>query len=232
MPFDPSDSSKLLRWSVSIKESSEKASKSWVDFRGKRQHGMFLTFVDEIKNICTYAWLIARTIDMDPVPFKAAEGDVESFQLSAMGGPSSIKSYSPSAMGKVSLSLYDVRTASKELVEDARELRDASGYDFMALGADLGIIFGSLVRVAKVLGINTKGLIKARNTILAHFKVVTDRIMSEVPEGGPANEVPAESIVFASWAKRASIEARRDPSKAIAMLDGLLHATENRSWRS
>jgi hypothetical protein len=39
-------------------------------------------------------------------------------------------------------------------------------------------------------------------------------------------DVPAESIVFATWAKRASVEARRNPAKAAAMLDGILKAME------
>lgn len=226
---DPSDASKLIRWAAAIKESAEKASVAWVDYRGKRKPAAWNAFLDEAKNITTFIQMVARVLDIDLAPFRAAESDFEAAQLKALSGGFSLSDHSPSVLGKVSLALRDVRTAAKELMADARDLRSAEGYDYMAFGTDLGIILSSLVPLAKALKIDPKGLVKARNVMLAHFKVITDQAMAQMPaEGGTVQEVPAESIVFAAWAKRATVEVHRNPAKAAAMLDGVLQAARGK----
>jgi len=225
---DPADAPKLARWAVSIKESVETAAVSWSNYRNKRDPALLGTVVDELKNICIALQMIAKVLGMELTPFRAAASAFEDFQVRVLSGKFDVTKYGPGQLGKVTLALRDMRMASRELVGDVRDLRstDTTGYDYMAFGADLSIIAGALVPAAKALHVDVQGLLKMRNALAAHFRVISDNVFESTPPGGPAVDVPAESIVFATWAKRASIEVHRNPVKAAAMLDGILKALE------
>jgi hypothetical protein len=227
MHVEAQDGAKLARWAAAIKDSSEKASAAWADFRNKKPEA-FQTALDEVKNICVFLQMVAKTMGMDLTPFRSSVKAFEDFQVKVLSGRVDTTKYSPSVLGKVTLSLRDTRMAAKELVVDARDLRGPkeSAYDYLAFGTDLGIIASSLVPLAKALRVDVQGVTRMRNAISTHFKIISDKALEAVPEGGAIEEVPAESIVFAAWAKRASIETRRNPTKASAMLDGLLKAVE------
>lgn len=228
MHVEAQDGAKLARWSAAIKDAADKASSAWAAYRGKKQPDQFSAALDEVKNICVFLQMIAKTVGMDQTPFRGAVKSFEDLQLKVLGGRFDITKYSPSVLGKVTLSLRDTRMAGKELVGDARDLRGANetAYDYLAFGTDLGIVASSLVPIAKALKADVQSVTRMRNTISTHFKVVSDKALEAMPAGGAVEEVPAESIVFATWAKRAAIETRRNPVKAAAMLDGLLKAVE------
>jgi hypothetical protein len=157
--------------------------------------------------------MVAKVLHLDMVPFRASVSALEDFQIQVRSG-SFNTDINPSALGKITLALRDMRMAARELIADARHLRipESATNEAIAYGSDLGVIVGSMVIIAKALRMSPQIFIKARNEVFTFFNVMS----SSIPEAASA-----ESVVLAARVRKASIIAKTDPERAEAWLDAL-----------
>jgi len=222
-PFDPGKTGRFAVLSMNVKEALEGMAKTWPDVRA-RKIGAWMAWLISFKTVMDNILVIAKLTGMDVTPFRASQGVVEQAVTDAGVGKNSGSDYAPGIYGRVTLALKDAYMAGRELVSDARDLRtpDEKSYSYVAFGSDLGIIVSSLAMIVKFLRFPLGPFIKARNAVQIYFQIISDATLGAVPlPGGSVEEVPLESIVLASWVKRALLEFHRNPVKAAAMIEGL-----------
>lgn len=213
----------LRRWTAALFGDVQELSKSWAEFKAKKNPESRNATFDLLRSLAVDLKMLAKALDMDLASFNACIGALEDLQIRIQSGDFSSNLFNPSALGKVTLILRDIRGAAKELLADARGLRDVDAYSVAAYGADLGVIVSSLVMLARVLKLNAAPFNRVRDVVYEYFRIVSEQAMASAAE---PSEATAEAFRLAARIRKASILLHTEPDRSILWLDALCRSLE------
>ncbi len=219
--YDPSTAGRFAIKANDVWEMMKVAAEEWASFRKAPSKDTLATFfsylvigLDEF----SASTGIATLMGLELMPFRFATAVFEDAQKGAASGMVS-SDITGGMAGRVTLAMRDARLAAQQMVKDGRQLRGPEkSTEYMAYCASAAALYNALAMVAKLFRLNMRNVLKAASTITAHSQALSAQALATQPQPG--------AMMIASWVRRATIECRRNPTTAIAMVEGLLKSLQ------